>query len=109
MASNWSNYTNDKISMREMTYKARMSDRIINSIVLLHTLTVFAYCFNVITADVDITDKTAELPFISKINIPINLSTESIYRCVSIMFFLHMIMCAWAAGITNGLLLSLVS
>jgi len=109
MADNWNSYANSKIDMRKMTYKARTSDRIINSIILLHTAAIFAYCINIVTANVDVSNKTVELPFVSKVDIPINFNTEYTYRCVSIMLFLHTFMCAWAAGVTNGLLSTLVS
>lgn len=110
MAEDWSDCANSDINMREITRKARMSDRITNAIVTLHTLTIVAYSMGIILADVDVTDSTKELLLINKLEIPfININTQSTYRIVLIIEFLLLLLSSWAAGITNSLLLTLVS
>lgn len=100
---------NDVISMRETARKAKISDRITNAIVTLHTTTIVAYCIGIILADADVTDRTTELPLLNKLEIPFNINTQSMYRFVLITEFLLMLFYGWAAGITNSLLLTLVS
>jgi len=109
ITEDWNDCANSDISMREISRKAKMSDRITNVIITLHTVTVVAYCMGIILADVDVTDTTKELPLINKLEIPFDINTQSTYRIVLIIEFLLMIFCGWAAGITNSLLLTLVS
>lgn len=109
MAEDWSDCANSDINMRETARKAKMSDRITNAIVTLHTMTIVAYCIGIILADADVTDTTKELPLINKLEIPLDINTQSTYRIILITEFLLMILCGWAAGITNSLLLTLVS
>lgn len=108
MTEDWNDCANSDINMREITRKAKISDRITNAIVTLHTMTIVAYCIGIILADVDITDSTKELPLVNKLEIPIDINTQSTYRIILITEFLLMILCGWAAGITNSLLLTLV-
>ncbi|KAL0134056.1 hypothetical protein PUN28_001141 [Cardiocondyla obscurior] len=107
MTEDWNDCT-DSISIRETERKAKMSDRIANAIVTLHTMTIVAYCIGIILADVDIANTTEELPLINKLDIPINITTQSTYRIILIVEFLFMILCGWAAGITNSFLLTLI-
>jgi len=109
MTEDWNDCASSDISMREISRKAKISDRITNVIITLHTVTVVAYCMGIILADVDVTDTTKELPLINKLEIPFDINTQSTYRIVLIIEFLLMIFCGWAAGITNSLLLTLVS
>jgi len=99
----------DVISMRETTRKAKISDRITNAIVTLHTMTIVAYCIGIILADADVTDHTTELPLLNKLEIPFDINTQRMYRFVLIIEFLLMLFYGWAAGITNSILLTLVS
>lgn len=108
MAEDWNDCTNSDISIRETTRKAKISDRITNTIITLHTMTVVIYCIGIILADADVTDTTKEIPFLNKLEIPFDINTQFTYRIVLIVEFLHMILCGWAAGITNSLLLTLV-
>ncbi|KYN18449.1 Putative odorant receptor 92a [Trachymyrmex cornetzi] len=108
MAEDWNDCANSDISIRETTRKAKISDRITNAIITLHTTTVVAYCIGIILADVDVTDTTKELPLVNKIEIPFDINTQFRYRTVLITEFLLMILCGWAAGITNSLLLTLI-
>ncbi|XP_025262843.1 odorant receptor 4-like [Camponotus floridanus] len=98
----------DVISMRETTRKAKISDRITNAIVTLHTMTIVAYCIGIILADADVTDHTTELPLLNKLEIPFDINTQCMYRFVLIIEFLLMLFYGWAAGITNSILLTLI-
>lgn len=109
MTDDWRDCTHSDISMQKAMSKAKVSDRIINGIIVLHTMTIVAYCVGIIFTDVDITDQTKELPHFSKINIPFNIKTLRTYRFVLITQFFHLILNAWMAGITNALLLTLVN
>ncbi|EGI58898.1 Putative odorant receptor 92a, partial [Acromyrmex echinatior] len=108
MAEDWNDCANSDISIRETTRKAKISDRFTNAIITLHTTTVVAYCIGIIIADVDVTNTTKELPLVNKVEIPFDINTQFTYRTVLITEFLLMILCGWAAGITNSLLLSLI-
>ncbi|KAF3054594.1 Odorant receptor 044 [Nylanderia fulva] len=104
----WNDCDNgDVISIRETERKAKISDRITNAIVTLHTTTIVAYCIGIILADVDVTQAT-EIPLLNKLEIPFNISTQRMYRFVLIIEFVFMLFYGWAAGITNSLLLTLI-
>ncbi|EZA57534.1 hypothetical protein X777_02069, partial [Ooceraea biroi] len=106
ITDDWSDCANSEISMREMVCKAKISDRISNALVTLHTVTIVAYFIGIIMVDVDIIN-TTELPLANKLEIPfININTQRTYRLILLIEFLHMIMCGWAIGILNGLLLT---
>lgn len=111
MAEDWGECTEDEndVTLREMTLKAKTSDRIMNLVILLHTSAIIAYCIAVCLADVDVTDKTKELPFVNKLEIPININTQRLYKSILISEFVHMIVVGWGAGVTNALLLTMVS
>jgi hypothetical protein len=108
MAQDWSDCANNDVSMRETERKAKVSDRITNSIVILHTLTIVLYCIGIILTDVDVTDTSKELPLMNKLDIPMDINTLSKYRIVLIVEFVFLMLSSWAAGITNSLLLTLV-
>ncbi|XP_067206887.1 odorant receptor 10-like isoform X2 [Linepithema humile] len=107
MTEDWNDCANSDISMRETVSKAKISDRITNAIITLHTMTIIAYCIGIVLIDVDITDSSTELPFFNKLEMPFNINTLRMYRCVLLAQFVNMLMCGWAAGITNSLLLTL--
>ncbi|XP_072751075.1 uncharacterized protein [Anoplolepis gracilipes] len=103
----WNDCVDSDVSMRETERKAKLSDRITNTIVTLHTTTIVAYCIGIILADADVTDHTIEVPFLNKVEIPFNINTQRMYRFVLITEFVLMLFYGWAAGITNSLLLTL--
>jgi len=109
MTEDWNDCANSDISMRETANKAKMSDRITNVMIVLHTTAIVAYCIGTIQADVEVSNNTKELPLIDKLDIPFDINTQSTYRIVLIMEFLLLILCGWATGVTNCLLLTLVS
>ncbi|KAF3054638.1 Odorant receptor 284 [Nylanderia fulva] len=87
----WNDCDNgDVISIRETERKAKISDRITNAIVTLHTTTIVAYCIGIILADVDVTQAT-EIPLLNKLEIPFNISTQRMYRFVLIIEFVFML------------------
>lgn len=108
MTEDWNDCANSDIGTQKTTEKANVADRITNMIILLHTLTIFAYCLGVVLADVDITDQTTDLPFFTKFESPFPITTQLTYRLVLLVEFVHLLICAWTAGITNVLLLVLV-
>lgn len=105
--NDWSDCANSDLHL--MTRKAKISDRITNVILILHTSSIVAYCLGVIVADADVTDKTTMLPFASKMDFYYITNTQNVYRSVLIVEFIHMICCNWVIGIVNAMLLSLVS
>ncbi|XP_011631569.2 odorant receptor 13a-like [Pogonomyrmex barbatus] len=107
MAEDWSDSANSDISMRETLHKAKLSDRITNTIIILHTMTIVTFCIGIFLANVDVNDEI-ELPFATKIDIPFEIKTQFTYRIILLIEFLHLICCGWAAGVTNSLLLTLL-
>ncbi|EFN71820.1 Odorant receptor 2a [Camponotus floridanus] len=107
MAEDWDDCTDNDISMRETSKKAKLSDRLVNAIFILHTTTVSAYCIGLFLSDMDITDQMIELPFIGKLKVPFHINTQRVYKLTIVAQSLHMILCGWVAGITNVLLLTL--
>ncbi|EZA57532.1 ObirOr5-V3 [Ooceraea biroi] len=108
MAEDWNDCPNNEISMQETICKAKLSDRIANAIIILHTLSVVTYGTRIILADVDITDSTSIPPYIHKVELPFDVNTQRAYKMVLITQFTYLIMCSWAAGAVNALLLTLI-
>ncbi|XP_011870741.1 PREDICTED: odorant receptor 4-like [Vollenhovia emeryi] len=108
ITDDWDDCAKNDIGMRVMADKAKISARITNTILVLHTMTIVAYCLGVIIADADVTDQTIELPFVNKLEFPFSINTQRMYRFVLIAEFVHMIVCNWAAGVYNAILLSMV-
>lgn len=108
ITDDWSDCAKNDIGIHMMTGKAKLSGLITNSILVLHTLTILAYCLGVIIADADITE-TIELPFVNKLVLPFNINTQYMYRFVLIAELMHMILCNFVAGVYNAVLLTMVS
>lgn len=108
ITDDWNDCAKNDIGMRVVTGKARTSDRITSIILILHTMTIIAYCLGVIIADADVT-QTIELPFVNKLELPFPINTQRMYRFVLIAEFMHMILCNWVAGVYNAVLLAMVS
>ncbi|EFN63143.1 hypothetical protein EAG_12882, partial [Camponotus floridanus] len=103
----WSDCAKSDIGMRVTMHKAKLSDRITNAILILHTMSIFVYCLGVIIADADVTDQTIELPFVNKLTLPFNINIQNTYRLILIAEFVHMIFSNWLLGIVNAILLTL--
>jgi len=109
MTDDWKDCAHSDISMQKTMSKAKISDRIINGITILYSMTGIAYCIGIIFVDVDVTDQTTELPYFCKINIPFNVKTLFTYRFILIAQFFNLILSIYSASATNALLFSLVS
>jgi len=109
MIEDWSDCVNNNVDMDETLSKAKISDRITNVILLLHTLSIVSYCLGVFIANADVTDKTIEIPLINKLELPFSINTQLMYRCVLMVEFTHMLLCNWVAGVVNAILFAMVS
>lgn len=109
MAEDWNDCTKSDIEMHEAINKAKMSSHIANAIMTLHTIVVLFYGIGIILDNVDITDRTIELPHIYKAVVPFSINTQYTYKILLIVELMHLITCSWGMGILNALLLILVS
>ncbi|XP_032669869.1 uncharacterized protein LOC116843515 [Odontomachus brunneus] len=108
MTDDWSDRANNNEGgMRVMAYKAKISDRITNTLIILHTMSVVTYCTGMIIAEVDITDQTIEVPYINKLDFPFTINTQPMYRFVLIAEYVHMILSNWGAGLSNIILMTM--
>ncbi|XP_011147090.2 odorant receptor 4-like [Harpegnathos saltator] len=108
VAEDWDGNANDELGMRETMCKAKLSDRITNAIITLHTLSAIAYSTRAILADVDINDRTTEPLYVHKVEIPFNVNTQRMYKTILTAQFVYVVMGSWAAGAVNSLLLTLI-
>nr|XP_012219942.1 PREDICTED: odorant receptor 4-like [Linepithema humile] len=107
MTEDWNDCANSEINMRETMCKAKLSDRITNAMIILHTMSVIAYSTRIILTDVDITDCMSEPLYIHKMELPFDVNTQRVYRMVLITQFIYCITGGLAAGTVNALLLTL--
>lgn len=77
--------------------------------IILHTLSAVAYSTRIILVDADVTDHTSETPYVHKVEFPFDVNTQRLYKMILIMQTIYVVMCSWAAGAVNALLLTLVS
>ncbi|KAL6254500.1 hypothetical protein P5V15_014553 [Pogonomyrmex californicus] len=103
----WSDCDNNDIALRETTQKTKLSSRICNGLIILHTVAAFAYVIGILLADADITDRTAELPLMMKMEYPFVIDTLREYRLVLATQFVFVMVCSWGAGLFNALFLTL--
>lgn len=103
MTKDWHDCVNNEIGMQETICKAKLSDRITNAMLVLHTLSVVAYGTRIILANVDVTDRTSQPPYIHKMELPFDVNTQRVYKMVVIAQFVYVIMCSWVAGAVNAL------
>ncbi|XP_025262859.1 odorant receptor 4-like [Camponotus floridanus] len=108
MAEDWNDCAKSDIEMNEAVIKAKISNRIANAVMTLHTVVPLLYGVGVILANVDATDRTIELPHIYKVEVPFIINTQCTYKIVLIVELIHLVMCSWALGILNALLLILI-
>jgi len=108
MTEDWNDCTSNNINIRKTVCKAKLSDRITNTMFTLHTLNIVGYSIGVLLADVDVTEQS-ELPLLLKVELPVNINTKRAYKMLLIMQFVHLILCSCGTGILNTLLLTLVS
>ncbi|XP_071569012.1 odorant receptor 4-like [Temnothorax nylanderi] len=107
MKKDWSDCVNDDISMRMTASKAKTSERITRIILILHTMSVVSFSIGVILANVDVTNNTTELIFLTKIEVPFDVNTQRTYRFILLIELCFIFMMAWSSGTTNSLLLIL--
>ncbi|CAL1674350.1 unnamed protein product [Lasius platythorax] len=108
ITDDWNDCANSDIGVRVTMHKAKLSDRITNAILILHTMTIVGYCLGAILAGADATDEAIELTYANKMQLPFNVNTQRTYRFVLIAEFMHLILCNLVAGVVNAILLTLV-
>ncbi|XP_025164028.1 putative odorant receptor 92a [Harpegnathos saltator] len=107
MAEDWKDCANNDIEMRKVISKAKISHYVSNAIIYLHTITVLFYGINIILTDVDITDRTIEIPHIFRIELPFDIKTQSMYKFVLIIELIQLVMSSWGNGVISALLIAL--
>ncbi|XP_014480028.1 PREDICTED: odorant receptor 13a-like [Dinoponera quadriceps] len=107
MSEDWSDYSSSNVALHETVRKTKTSSRICNGLIILHTIAAFTYVIGILLADVDITDRTAELPLMMKMEYPFVINTRCKYRVVLVTQFVFVMVCSWGAGLFNALLLTL--
>ncbi|KAF3054592.1 Odorant receptor 211 [Nylanderia fulva] len=108
IVNDWKDCANSDVSLRVMIRKAKLSDRITNTILILHVISIIAYSMGVVLEDADATDQTIELPYVNKLQLPFNVSTQRTYRLVLLTEVVHLIFSNLAAGFANAMLLTLL-
>lgn len=105
IAEDWNDNTG--VALRETACK--LSSRICNGLIILHTIAALAYVSGILLADADVTDRMAELPLMMKMEYPFDIDTQRKYRLVLATQFVYVIVCTWSAGLFNALFLTLVT
>lgn len=109
MTEDWDSCANNESNMQEVICKAKLSNRITNSMIILHTLSAIAYSTRIILADVDVTDHTSTPPYIHKMELPFDVNTQRTYKIILFTQTIYVTMCSWIAAAVNALLLTLVN
>ncbi|XP_011865007.1 PREDICTED: odorant receptor 4-like [Vollenhovia emeryi] len=107
MAEDWNDCDNTGVALRETASKAKLSSRICNGLIILHTFAGLAYAIGILLADADVTDRTAELPLMMKMEYPFVIDTQRKYSLVLATQFIFVMACSWGTGLFNALLLTL--
>lgn len=107
ITEDWNDSANSEVKMHETTCKAKLTNRIANMIMILHTMSVISYAARIILADVDIT--VSQPIYIHKMELPFDVNTQQVYRMVLYTQFATCITGSWAVAAVNALLLTLVN
>jgi len=108
-AEDWNDCGNSCIALRETASKAKLSSRICNGLIILHTIGALLYVIGILLADVDVTDRTTELPLMMKMEYPFVIDTQLKYSLILATQFVYAMVCSWGAGLFNALFLTLVT
>ncbi|XP_014480076.1 PREDICTED: odorant receptor 4-like [Dinoponera quadriceps] len=108
VAKDWDDSANSEFSVRETMSRAKLSDRITNAIITLHTLSAIAYSSRAVLASTDINDSTSEPLYVHKVEIPFNVDKQRTYGTILTAQLVYVVMGSWAAGAVNSLLLTLI-
>jgi len=109
MAQDWNDCDDDGIALRETADKTKLSSRICNGLIILHTIATFAYVIGILLTNADVTDRTVELPLIMKMEYPFVIDTQRKYRLILVTQFVFVMVYTWGAGLFNALFLTLVT
>ncbi|XP_011156294.1 odorant receptor 4 [Solenopsis invicta] len=106
-AEDWKDCDNSEIALRETASKTKLSSRICNGLIILHTIAALAYVIGILLADADVTDQTVELPLMMKMEYPFVIDTLHKYKLVLATQFVFVMVNSWGAGLFNALFLTL--
>lgn len=109
MAEDWCDSVDSDVGMRETTCKAKLSGRITNAMVTLHTLAIVAYSSGIILADVNVNDRENTPPLLLKVEVPIDIHSQLRYNILLAVQFVYLLIVGCGAGLVNTLLLTLIS
>jgi hypothetical protein len=109
MSEDWSDSSNNEIASHEASRSAKLSNRISNGLIILHTIAAFTYVIGILLVDVDVTDQTVDLFLMMKMKYPFVIDTQHEYRIVLVTQFMYVMVCSWGAGLFNALFLTLVT
>ncbi|XP_018047579.1 PREDICTED: odorant receptor 4-like [Atta colombica] len=107
MTEDWNDCDNDGVALRETASKTKLSSHISNGLIILHTMATFAYVIGILLADADVTNRTAELPLMIKMEYPFVIDTQRKYSLILVTQFVFVMVCSWGAGLFNALFLTL--
>ncbi|XP_018348678.1 PREDICTED: odorant receptor 4-like [Trachymyrmex septentrionalis] len=107
MAEDWNDCNNDGVALRETEDKTKLSSRICNGLIILHTIAAFSYVIGILLTDADVTDRTVELPLMMKMEYPFVIDTQRKYSLILVTQFVFVMVCSWGAGLFNALFLTL--
>ncbi|KAL6254491.1 hypothetical protein P5V15_014544 [Pogonomyrmex californicus] len=105
MAKDWKDCAKSDIEMRQAVNKAKISDRVANTVVIYQTVAVTLYGIGIVFGDVDVTQ--SNLPHIVKMEFPFQITTQRMYRSVVTIELIYIIMTGWCSALVNVLILTL--
>ncbi|XP_014480035.1 PREDICTED: odorant receptor 4-like [Dinoponera quadriceps] len=107
MTDDWNDCAKSDIGLREMEYKAKISDCLINSIVMLHAIETCACCTGTMLKIIQVTNRTEQLTYMHKFDMPFDVHTQLMYRSILFAEFIAALTIGCAAGATNIFVLCL--
>ncbi|XP_012526713.1 odorant receptor 4 [Monomorium pharaonis] len=110
MAMDWKNCVSTDCSLRITTNKAKLSHRFSNWIIGLQLTAIVLYSCGVLavnTGDVQRMNVSAR-EHILKMKLPFQIDTSPIYMLVTILEFLHLVMCGCGISLVNSLIVTLI-
>ncbi|XP_011065207.1 PREDICTED: uncharacterized protein LOC105152545 [Acromyrmex echinatior] len=110
MAIDWEKCSNTKFSMFVTTQNAKLSERFVNMLVILHSITVILCSTHILVKYVDDgnASNVSTRLFILEMDLPFDANQRFVYESVIISQFFHFLLCSNLVSVFNAFLISLI-
>jgi len=111
MAIDWEKCSSTKFSMFVTSYNAKLSERFVNMMIILHSIAVILCNTHILVKHVDDgnASNVSTRLFVLEMDLPFDANQRFVYESVIIIQFFHFLLCSNVVSVFNAFLINLVS